>query len=215
MNDASQVPRAASLRGPRRPWEERERKILDELGELFLAEGFNRVTMTSLAARLRVSHRTLYRIAPRKPELVERVIDWVFRRLDERWVGVMAEASDLADRFAACVRNGIPEAGSAFWYDVEKDPAARKIHERHREKMAAALGHVLEEGMRSGRFREIPPRFLADLIVSAQRRFCDPVIAGEVGVTHAEATGHLADVFLEGIVKDDGVRSPSPLTAGV
>lgn len=215
MNDPSPVQRAVSSRGPRRPWEERERKILDELGELFLAEGFKCVTMTSLAARLRISHRTLYRVAPRKPELVERVIEWVFRRLDERWLGAMAEASDPAERFAACLCKGAPVAGSAFWDDVEADPAARKIHERHREKVMAALSRVLEEGMRSGRFREVPLRFLVEVIAFGHKSFCDPVIAGELGVTQAEAAGHLAGVFLEGIVKDDGVRSPSPLTAGV
>lgn len=215
MNSPSPVRRAASPRGPRRPWEERERKLLDELGELFLAEGFNRVTMANLAARLRISPRTLYRIAPRKPELVERVIEWVFHRLEERWLAAMAEASDWADRLAACLCKGAPVAGSAFWYDVEEDPAARRVHERHREKVTATLSRVLEEGMRSGRFREVPLRFLVEVITSAQRRFCDPATAGELGVSHAEAAGYLADVILKGIVKDDGVRPPSPLTAGV
>ena len=51
--------------------------LLDELERLFVAEGFAHLSVADLAARLRVSRSTLYRLATGKQVLAELVISRV------------------------------------------------------------------------------------------------------------------------------------------
>src|SRR6266568_1634749 len=80
-----------SRRGPRRPWSERERALLDELERIFFAEGFAHLSMADLAARLRVSRTTLYRLAPGKQNLVELVVDRMFNQMGKTARAALAE----------------------------------------------------------------------------------------------------------------------------
>jgi AcrR family transcriptional regulator len=57
--------------------------LLDELERLFVAEGFAHLSVADLAARLRVSRSTLYRLATGKQELAELVISRMLDRMDE------------------------------------------------------------------------------------------------------------------------------------
>src|SRR5918997_1456031 len=51
----------------------RQAQLLDQLEELFLAEGFARFTLEDLAVRLRCSKTTLYALADSKEQLAVRV----------------------------------------------------------------------------------------------------------------------------------------------
>ena len=58
----------------------RQAELLDQLEELFLAEGFARFTLEDLALRLRCSKSTLYALAGSKEQLAQRVIKHFFRK---------------------------------------------------------------------------------------------------------------------------------------
>ena len=58
----------------------RQAELLDQLEELFLAEGFARFTLEDLAVRLHCSKSTLYALAGSKEQLAQRVIKHFFRK---------------------------------------------------------------------------------------------------------------------------------------
>ena len=58
----------------------RQAQLLDQLEELFLAEGFARFTLDDLAVRLHCSKSTLYALADSKEQLALRVIRHFFRK---------------------------------------------------------------------------------------------------------------------------------------
>src|SRR5215218_11007849 len=58
----------------------RQAELLDQLEELFLAEGFTRFTLEDLALRLHCSKSTLYALAGSKEQLAHRVVKHFFRK---------------------------------------------------------------------------------------------------------------------------------------
>ena len=76
---------------PSRAYSEREGHLLEGLEEIFLQEGFRRVAVGELAARLHCSRATLYALAPSK----ERLFLLVLERLLARIRG-MGRAADRA-----------------------------------------------------------------------------------------------------------------------
>src|SRR3954451_12139473 len=58
----------------------RQAQLLDQLEELFLADGFARFTLDDLALRLHCSKSTLYTLASSKEQLALRVVKHFFRK---------------------------------------------------------------------------------------------------------------------------------------
>src|ERR1700677_3482135 len=81
---------------------DRGREILDELGDIFLEEGFTHLTISDLAARLRCSRRTLYELAPNRTELVLVALSRRLRRIGRvaaQYVTTVQEPFELLTRF--------------------------------------------------------------------------------------------------------------------
>ena len=75
----------------------RGEQLLAQLEEIFFEQGYRRITVGALAARLRCSRATLYALAPSKEELFLRVLDrvlgmmWIARYLLQvtKWKSVI------------------------------------------------------------------------------------------------------------------------------
>ncbi|MCU1500869.1 MAG: TetR/AcrR family transcriptional regulator, partial [Ilumatobacteraceae bacterium] len=64
--------------GPTDQWTARRIELWDQLGVLFLQDGFRNLTIGDLAARLNCSRRTLYSLAENREDLVRGVIGHLF-----------------------------------------------------------------------------------------------------------------------------------------
>jgi AcrR family transcriptional regulator len=213
MGAAEGAPVGDTGRGPRRPWSDRERDLLDELERIFFAEGFAHLSVANLTARLRVSRSTVYRLAPSKENLVELVIERIFRHMGRRAREALDKASDPAERVAAYLSAGTAtmRAGSlAFNRDLEANPGTRAIYDRHLAMGMDTLVSLVNDGVGSGQFGMIPAALVTQIADAAHVRLRDPAVLERLGMTHAEAIDGLIRILLEGIAKDGGVRPPSP-----
>jgi AcrR family transcriptional regulator len=117
--------RAASRPVSSQPYSEREENILDGLEEIFLQEGFRRVGVGELAARLHCSRRTLYQLAPSKERLFLLVLSRLLLRVREMGWKAYQSATPLQDHI---VRGGAPgvtelrEASTLFSADITSFP---------------------------------------------------------------------------------------------
>jgi AcrR family transcriptional regulator len=199
------------VRGPRRDWPERRRQLLDALEEFFLAEGFAGLTIASMAAHLHVSRGTLYLLAPTKQQLVELVIDRMFRHMGKRAGETLESASDPAARVAAYLGAGTAtvQAGSLrFNRDLEGNPRTRAIYDRHLEIGMLTLAVLIDEGVQAARFRGVSPALVMQIADAGHRRLRDPAVLEGLRMTHAEAVDGLICVLLKGITGDSGARPP-------
>jgi AcrR family transcriptional regulator len=198
-------------RGPRRDWPERRRQLLDALEELFLARGFADLTIASMAAHLHVSRGTLYLIAPTKQQLVELVVDRMFRHMGKRAHDAVESASDPAQRVAAYLGTGTATVQSGclnFNRDLEATPGTRAIYDRHQAAGMMMLAELIHQGVGAGQFRRISPALVVQIADAAHGRLRDAAVLESLGMTHAQAIDGLISILLEGMAGDSGARPP-------
>lgn len=200
--DGRAAARGPARRGPRRPWSDRERRLLDELERIFFAEGFAGLSVADLAARLRVSRSTLYRLAPGRQELVELVVDRMFNQMGKRGRDALAGQADPAAKVAAYLGSGTASvrAGSlAFSRDLEANPGTRAVYDRHQAIGMGVLAGLIEAGAAAGRFRPLPAALVVQIADAAHARLRDPGVLAGLGMTHAQAIDGLIGILLRGV----------------
>src|SRR3954471_19129109 len=95
----------------------RQAQLLDQLEELFLAEGFARFTLDELAVRLRCSKSTLYALAGSKEQLAHRVVKHFFRKATETVEAQTGRETDPGLRviaYLSAVARALAPASPAF-----------------------------------------------------------------------------------------------------
>ena len=189
----------------------RDEAMLDRLEDIFLSEGFRKVTVAQLASRLRCSRRTIYDLAPTKESLflkvLERYLGRVRRMGDE--AAAVAAAPDLA--IVSYLRPAITETrkiGAAFSSDVAGFPAARKVWENHMHRRMGRLKGLVEQGVALGVFRRVNPILVAEVMEASTRRLKDPDFLAATGLSISEAFGELYQLLQLGLVA--GRNSPHP-----
>jgi AcrR family transcriptional regulator len=181
----------------------RQEELLDELVELFLAEGFQQFTLEDLTRRLRCSKTTLYTLGHSKEALIMNALRRFFTRSGERVDERAAAESEPDARIVAYLRAVAGElrgASPEFIAQVAAHPGARAIYERNTRFAAERVAAMIGEGVAAGRFRAIEPAFAADLIAATMVRIQSGDVRRGTGLDDAAAYDELADLVLNGIL---------------
>jgi AcrR family transcriptional regulator len=193
----------------------RHEELLDQLVELFLAEGFAAFTLGDLTVRLRCSKSTLYALGHSKEAVTVNVLKRFFRRAADRVEARTAAAPDPAARLVAYLRAVADElraAGPQFLRDLAANPATRAAYEANTAMAAERVRQLVAEGSASGDFRGVNGPFVADVVASVMVRIQSGDVRRAVGLHDADAYDELAALVLSGILSDTGA-APSALPA--
>lgn len=184
------------------PRTRRQRVLLAELEELFLAEGFVSFTLDDLAAELRCSKTTLYALAPSKEQLAVKVVAHFFKGAAERIEAQVADIDDAAAAvrtYLAGVSAELDRASTAFMTDVEKFEPARAVYALNSDAAARRIRQFIADGVEQGVFRDTH----ADAIAEMAGILVEAIQSGVVGMrartTDAEAFEALAELLLNGL----------------
>jgi AcrR family transcriptional regulator len=181
----------------------RGEQILDGLEEIFFADGFRRVRVGELAARLRCSRASLYALAPSKEELFLRVLDRVLSRIRRFGQQAAAKREDVRERIVALLSPGMSEmqaASSVFFSDIERLPSARRMLEDHQRMRLEETEAIIEQGIGQGKFRGVHTQLVAEVFMVAVQRVMDPRLLVENRLSAGEAIGEIEDLFLHGLL---------------
>ncbi|MEU8520029.1 TetR/AcrR family transcriptional regulator [Streptomyces sp. NBC_01216] len=195
---ATEAPRPSGRGAARRS------ALFEQLVALLVGEGFARLTLDDLAARLHCSKRTLYGLAGSKEQLVRAAVVHFFRRATTRVEAVLAAETDPARRLAAYLRAVSAELAPVsprFFDDVAAFGPAAEVYERNTRAAAGRVQQLIEEGVRAGVFREVHVTFAADVIASVMVRIQQRQVAAATGLADAEAYEHLAELLLNGLTR--------------
>jgi AcrR family transcriptional regulator len=176
---------------------------LEALEEIFLAEGYSRVRIGELAARLRCSRRTLYEVAPTKDQLFVRVLDGLLARIREKGDAAVRAAETLEEKLAAYLAPGIEETRHAtrlFARDVAALPAARRLLEQHQRTRLRVVRELVEEGVRRKVFRGFDPHLVAEVMTVAYRRATEADFLSETKLSLSEAYRELSALLRHGLL---------------
>ncbi|MFC9438512.1 TetR/AcrR family transcriptional regulator [Nocardia sp. NPDC057030] len=152
------------------------RAIADAATGLFIAHGFDRVTVAEVADAARVSINTVFNYFPtkedlffdRQAEVVERLAGAVRRRAADE-----SPAAAVRRLFLDELRRDEPTLGlsadaAAFWHVVEASPALQARLRLLGEQTEAALAEAIAESTGAGR-RDATPRLLAAVLAGIDR----------------------------------------------
>jgi len=186
--------------------------LLDGLEDVFLREGFRRVTMGELASRLHCSRHTLYQLAESKEELVLLVLARVLGRIRRMGLEAAGARSDIRERIVALVEPGVSElrrATSLFFADVAAFAPAKRLLEQHQNARREDTQRLLDEAIRTRTFRDINSRLAAEVIVASVQRVMDSSFLVEVGLSAADAIRGAEDLLLHGLLHLHERATPS------
>lgn len=192
----------ARARAPRRQPTARQRALLADLEELFLAEGFAEFTLDDLATRMHCSKSTLYALAPSKEQLAVKVVGRFFRGAAER---IEASVTDLTDarQLIGTYLDGAAEhlkrASPAFMRDIAEFAPARAAYELNSRAAAERIRGFINKGVRDGVFRTVQATLIAEMAGLIIEGIQTGVIASRVNVSDAEAFTALAELLLGGL----------------
>ncbi|RBY92618.1 TetR/AcrR family transcriptional regulator [Blastococcus sp. TF02A-30] len=180
----------------------RQAELLDQLEELFLAEGFARFTLEDLALRLHCSKSTLYALAGSKEQLALRVIRHFFRKATDAVEAQTLTEADPARRVVAyltAVAGALAPAGPAFHRDLEAFAPGREVYERNTALAAGRVRELIADGVAQGLFREVHPALVADTVTTLMLRIGRGDTGRATGLDDAAAYRELALLLLHGI----------------
>lgn len=181
----------------------RGRTVLDELEQLFFANGFVQLTLGELAARLHCSRRTLYELAPNKDELVVIVVDRVLQRVGRDALESARRQASRIDQvyvYIHTVAVGLGHASLAFSLDVERTPAVQRLFDSHSAYAVSVLEALIDRAVIEGEFQPVHAGLVAEILAAGLRCVLDPTVLEAAGLTLADGLDELARVFSHGLL---------------
>jgi AcrR family transcriptional regulator len=180
----------------------RQRALLAELEELFLAEGFAQFTLDDLAGRMRCSKSTLYALAPSKEQLAVKVVAHFFKGaadlIEERIAGI-DDAREIIGEYLAGISEYLNRASAAFMADIAQFAPARATYELNSRAAAGRIRAFIAKGVRDGVFRDVHASLIAEMAGLLIEGIQTGVIRSRTSISDAEAFTALSDLLLGGL----------------
>lgn len=180
----------------------RQRQLVDELVDLFLAEGFARLTLDELAARLGCSKRTLYALADSKEQLAVRAVRFFFKRATDQVESAIARTRSPATkvtRYLEAVAEALRPAGEEFRRDLARTAATREVYEQNTAAAAGRVRQLIDEGIRAGAFRPVSAALVGEVVTATMRRITSGELGRATGLDDAQAYAELARLVVAAV----------------
>jgi AcrR family transcriptional regulator len=180
----------------------RQTRMLDELERLFFDEGFLHFRMEDLARRLRCSKHSFYALAPGRDQLFELVLERFLSRV--RAVGEKAakDAPDVTTALTAyldvCVR-ATRDNSVQFVRDLAEFTPARRMVRALQRKRVDGLEQIVADGIKAGEFLEVPPKFVAELVLLVIGRIVDPHFLRSCDLSLTKAYEAFYGILIQGL----------------
>ncbi len=183
---------------------DRERHLLDDLENIFLAEGGLRLTLSELATRLRCSKRALYQIAPSKEALFLRVLA---KNLEHIWqLGLEAEkraqtTQDSINEYVMAALIEVRKWSAPFLADIDGFAPARQMLDEHLDQRMSYLVHMIDDGIELGILNRTNSAVVAGMLYASAMSFCSPAFLDRAGLTLSQAVEQMCAVVCHGMIR--------------
>lgn len=180
----------------------RGEQLLEELIELYLAEGFLSFGMGDLAARLRCSRSSLYLVAPSKEQIVVTAVRGYFRRAAERIEERVEAEQDRGLRlqvYLAAVSDELAPASERFYADVAAYPPAQELYQANTRRAAQRVQDIVVAGVEAGALRPVNARFVGAAVAEVMAAIQGGRIEAAADLDDADAYRALSDLVFRAV----------------
>lgn len=190
------------------PISKRCAETLEALEDLIVTEGFSRLNVSEIAARLRCSKRTLYELAPSKKTLVLVALDRFFSRIRKEADHIVNSTSDpelLVYKYLMVGEQASKRLSQAVVADIDGWEPARTLWRKHITLRVDGLFQIIDKGVETGVFREVSPAFIAEVVFASINRLREPDFGDSTGLTISEAFHELYVMTLHSLIPNEAV----------
>jgi AcrR family transcriptional regulator len=180
---------------------DRRARLLKDLEELVLAEGFMALSMDDLAHRLHCSKATLYSVAGNKEQLVVALTKGFFRQATEQIEQAVADVADPRLRIPAYlsgVGRAMSRCSTQYYADMIGLRSTASIYRTNSAAAARRVQELIADGVKEGALRSIDGNFAGQLVALAIEGVQSGVLLSG-GLTAGEAYTEMADLLLHGL----------------
>ena len=183
----------------------RQKKALEDLEEL-IKGGYPQLTMSEIAANLKVSLRTLYEIAPKKEELILIAVDRLLFK-----IGAAAQkAINLSDSPMAKLNAFLNETYKAterntlaFTEDFGRIQGAKDLVDSHENYVMNVTEQLLEEAIIANEIISIDTSAMALILSGLSRELDKKYLKKELKITPSDALKEIIEVIFKGLKRTE------------
>jgi AcrR family transcriptional regulator len=182
----------------------RAEELLTSLEEILLNEGFARLTVGDMAARLRCSRRTIYELAPSKHELVLLVLERFFAGIRDTAQLRTAQGGDPGVLIYEYLQPGVRAAERmkpAMVTDIDRWVPSRRLWQSHIRLRVEGLRRLVELGVESGAFKQVHAHLVAEMVFATISRLREPDFYRNTNMTMSDAFREFYALLIDALVR--------------
>ena len=188
--------------------DEIRKKIVDEASELFHTYGYKRVTMEEIAAKSKVSKKTLYSIFSSKNEIMK-------VSLESMTGSLITQMSELLDKtlpidktfseFSHIVKQMKFALSKPMIIDLNDLPELFEIIDTKRRKIIRKFEGVLKENIKKGEVKKgLNTTVFMNVLMSSVDILLCPAKMIELNISPGDLIEQIISILFFGIYKNDG-----------
>jgi AcrR family transcriptional regulator len=187
-----------------------EKKILKEVGDMFMTYGVRSVSMDDISRHMGISKKTIYQYFKDKNDLVEKVTEEYIRVRQDEYCEVTQKAANAIEELhlmSKCLRKHFGELNPSLVFDLKKFyPSAWNVFvEYERKTVFTSIQDNLDRGKKEGFFRKkINSNILAKLRVEQVHMSFDPSVFPKQEFDFTQVQMEMFDHYVYGLLTEKG-----------
>jgi AcrR family transcriptional regulator len=184
-----------------KPVSQKHNQVIDKL-ELMLEKGIPDHTMSELAAKLKVSLRTLYEIAPSKDHLIRLTVNRILIRLGKEAIATITDIKSPIDKLKKYLLHANQAVGPKFkvyLQNLNDNDKSKKMIDYHEDYITSFTKELLDEAIAQKEIKKIDTQALALLLGGIGRDFAKDSNIKKLSDTPEKSANSITEIILNGI----------------
>mgnify|MGYP005643816531 FL=1 len=184
-----------------KPISQKHNQVIDKL-ELMLEKGIPDHTMSELAAKLKVSLRTLYEIAPSKDHLIRLTVNRILIRLGKEAITTITDIKSPIDKLKKYLLHANQAVGPKFkvyLQNLNDNDKSKKMIDYHEDYITSFTKELLDEAIAQKEIKKIDTQALALLLGGIGRDFAKDSNVKKLSDTPEKSANSITEIILNGI----------------
>ena len=186
-------------------------KIVQYARSRYLKEGFYKTSMSSLAAEMQMSKKTIYKHFPTKESLVEEVVFDFMNFIRENIDEIFSAKKNAISKVAGFVilMGKISTQISENWLKdlrLHMPELWAKVDAFRTQKMTAEITSVITQGKKEKLFLDYPNEIIVTMFVSSIRAIVNPDFLLTHTISYNQAAQTCIEILLNGVLTEKGKK---------
>ena len=184
-----------------KPLTDKHKQVIDKL-ELMLEKGIPDLTMSELAAKLKVSLRTLYEIAPSKDHLIRMTVNRILMKLGKEALDIIANINSPLEKLKRYLQHANQAVGPKFkvyLQNLGNNNKSKEMIDYHEDYIISFTKELLDAAVTQKEIRAIDTQAFALLLGGIGRDFAKDVNVAKLSDSPEKSANSITEIILNGI----------------